>query len=398
MLTPLSERGIEPSVVCLESHPGVEDEVRRMGVPIEVLAVRSPLAVIRDLRRSIHLVNPDVVHTALFEADILGRLAAFGGDVAVLGSLVNASYEPERLYDPNVRRSRLEAARMLDGWTGRHLADHFHAVSQASKDSAVRRLHLHPGIITVVERGRDPHRLGPPGPERRLRARAALGVGDECELLVTVGRQEYQKDQLCLIEALGLLGSRENLVALVVGRSGNATDALTRALSASEVRKRIRLLGHRDDVPELLAAADVFVCTSRFEGLPGAVIEAMALGLPIVGTSISPVLEVVEPGVNADLFPPGDARALAAALASVLDDTERRRRMGVRSREIFQDRFTLRRSTDRMADLYEEVASRGRRRRGLRRLRVPRGGGPQQTRGTSTSSGGLTDTGPEVEI
>ena len=158
-LTPLSDRGIESSVVCLESRPGVEDEVRRMGVPVEVLATRSPKAAIQGIRRSIQSIDPDVIHTALFESDIFGRLAAVGSRAAVLGSLVNASYEPERLLDPNVRRSRLEAARIVDGWTGRHLADHFHAVSQASKDSAVRRLGLDPAVITVVERGRDPARI-----------------------------------------------------------------------------------------------------------------------------------------------------------------------------------------------------------------------------------------------
>ena len=118
----------------------------------------------------------------------------------------------------------------------------------------------------------------------------------------------------------------------------------------------IRSYGYREDVPDLLAAADVFVFPSIFEGLGGALIEAMALGLPIVASDLAAVREVVEEGRNAVLVPSSSPRALADALDALLDDRRRAAAFGARSREIFIERFTADRSTRRMIELYRGVA------------------------------------------
>jgi glycosyltransferase involved in cell wall biosynthesis len=118
---------------------------------------------------------------------------------------------------------------------------------------------------------------------------------------------------------------------------------------------RIHMLGHRDDIPDILAAADLFVFPSLYEGLGGAVIEAMALGLPIVASDIDAVSEVVEAGRNALLVKPAAPAALAAAMTRVLDDAALRMEFGARSRQIFEKRFTVERSTARMVAFYETV-------------------------------------------
>ena len=119
-----------------------------------------------------------------------------------------------------------------------------------------------------------------------------------------------------------------------------------------QTEARVRFLGHRSDVPELLAAADLFVFPSLFEGLPGAVIEAMALALPVVAADIPAVREVVEPGGSAVLVPTRDSAALAEALGSLLEDAERRESFGRRGREIFEERFTLAQSAEKMISFY----------------------------------------------
>jgi glycosyltransferase involved in cell wall biosynthesis len=245
---------------------------------------------------------------------------------------------------------------MIDSWTGRHLTAHFHAVSRAVKESAVRDLGIPADRITVIERGRDPARLRVADPVRRERARRRLGLSERDEVLVTVGRQEFQKGQRYLIEAMAeLSGIRPNMVLVIVGRRGHASEELERVWRETELGDRIRFLGFTEDVPEILAAADLFVFPSLYEGLPGAVIEAMASGLPIVASDIDATREVLEPGRNALLVPPASASHLAGGILRLLCEGETRRRFGSRSRAIFEERFTLQGSVLRMAALYERV-------------------------------------------
>jgi glycosyltransferase involved in cell wall biosynthesis len=117
------------------------------------------------------------------------------------------------------------------------------------------------------------------------------------------------------------------------------------------------LLGHRDDIPEILAAADLFVFPSLYEGLPGAVMEAMALGLPVVASDIAPIQEVVEQGRNALLVPPESSASLATAIERLLGDTQTAAAFGQRSRAIFEERFTLDQCMARRVALYYAILS-----------------------------------------
>lgn len=358
MLPGLVARGVQPRIVCL--HPrreGVEAEVRRQGVPVDVFPGPLP-ARVRRLRRLIAEERPDLVHTAIFEANLTGGLAAARSGRPVLMSLVNTPYETARLQDPHIRPLGLRAARVVDAWMSHRLARHFHAITEAVKNAAVRTLRISPERITVVERGRSPLRLGAPGEERRRQVRWQLGIPAEDHVLITVGRQEYQKGHRYLLQALSLLlPARPRLRLLLAGRSGYATEELTRLHGAFGLKDRVWFLGHREDVPDLLAAADLFVFPSLWEGLGGAVIEAMALGLPVVASDIPALREVVAAGHNADLVPPGSPGELARAIGALLDDPGRAAVWGARGRQIFEMRFTLDRCTARMADLYAKVVA-----------------------------------------
>jgi glycosyltransferase involved in cell wall biosynthesis len=282
-------------------------------------------------------------------------VAAVRTAAAVLTSLVNTTYDRARRADPRVSTAKLSAARLADGWTARHLTHHFHAVSDEVRRAAVAALRISPGRITVIERGRDPGRVGAPSPERRRRARAALGLSEADEVVVNVGRQEFQKGQRHLVEAVGRLPERSHLVLLQAGRTGRVSAELRDLAERSAAAKRIRFLGERDDVPEVLAAADVFAFPSLYEGQSGAVIEAMALGLPIVAADIPALRDMVEPDGNAVLVRPEDAGALAGGISELLDDPRRREEFAARSRAIFVERFGLERSAERFVALYERV-------------------------------------------
>ena len=356
MLPALSARGIETAIVCLgHREEGVEGSVTR-EYDVTFLPASSLPARVLALRGLIKSTRPDVVHTTIFESDVAGRLAAFRLPCAVLTSLVNTSYEPERLADPNVRAWKLAVTRMVDGFTARHLTDHFHAITQAVADSAVRRLGVDPARITVVHRGRDRRRLGEPSRQRRDSMRSALGIDPDALVLLNVGRQDYQKGHLDLLRAFGMLAERHPEAVLVqAGRRGHATAEMERLLAESAWADRVHLVGHRDDVPELLAAADVFVFPSHYEGLGGAVLEAMALGLPVVVSRAAALLEVIEDGGNGLSAPVADPTALAEAISVLLGSATTREAFGRRSRDLFDERFELGRSVSRMAALYESL-------------------------------------------
>ena len=139
------------------------------------------------------------------------------------------------------------------------------------------------------------------------------------EVMVNVGRHEYAKGQKYLLEAMTrLVPAHPRLVLLIAGRSGNSSNELEQFRDQADLTGRVHFLGHQDDVPEILAAADLFVLPSRYEGFPGAVLEAMALGLPIIATNIPALQEIVEAGRNALLVEPAAPTELAQAIETLL--------------------------------------------------------------------------------
>jgi glycosyltransferase involved in cell wall biosynthesis len=299
-----------------------------------------------------------LVHTTLYDADVIGRVAARRRRIPAVTSLVNASYGPEHRADPAVRVWKLRAAQALDALTAR-LAIRMHAVSDEVADRMAQRLAYPRRRIVVVPRGRDALRLGVRSTERRGRARAALGLTDDESLILAVARQEYQKGLDVLVAALTSQSMRDlGARVLVAGRGGSHTDALHAAVARAGLTDRVTFLGARGDVAELLCAADVFVLPSRREGFPGAVLEAMALEAPIVATDIPQTREVV--GTDSALLVPSEAPGpLGDAIFATLDDAQATARRVCAARDRFLQRFTTQAVAAQMAEFYRQSADGG---------------------------------------
>ncbi|MEN8239491.1 MAG: glycosyltransferase, partial [Actinomycetota bacterium] len=177
MLPRLVEDGVTPIIASLRYRDvGFEEEVRDAGYDVRLLPGKGRLSKAWALRRLIQVESPDLVYTSLFDADLAGRLATIGLDVPLVSNLANTAYDPARLADPNIDERRLRVVKWVDGFTSRHMTDHFHAVSQAVKDSTVETLGVDPDKITVAKRGRDSERLGRRSGERTAAARDTLGI------------------------------------------------------------------------------------------------------------------------------------------------------------------------------------------------------------------------------
>jgi glycosyltransferase involved in cell wall biosynthesis len=196
--------------------------------------------------------------------------------------------------------------------------------------------------------------------DRRARLRAELGVRDDQVVVGTVGRLVREKgypELFAAMEALARVEPDRYVLVCVGGDDPEKADRLPPELLEAARTGGVRLLGHRDDVDELLSAFDVFVLASHREGFPRAAMEAAAMGLPIVATDIRGCREVVEPGVNGTLVPMRDAAALAAALMALVDPA-RRAQWGRASRDVAERRFDERDVVRRVFAAYAAVARR----------------------------------------
>ena len=331
--------------------------LRDAGADVVSLAGVGALpAKVRAVSRLVSERRPDVVHTTLFDADVIGRLATLTSRVPVACSLVNAAYGPEQLADPALKRWKVRTAQSIDAITARRVT-RFHAVSTTVARARATRLRIAPGRIDVIPRGRDPEELGIRTDARRAKARAALHASDRDAILLAVGRHEFQKGFDVLLEAFARVHRTHPEARLVVaGRNGAASAGLRDLAAGLGIADRVELLGFRDDVPELLCAADVFVAPSRWEGSPGGIIEAMALGAPIVASDVPAIREVLAEPESGTLVPVDDPPALAIAIERVLagDVPDH----STTAREVFVERYSIDRVAAAMVAFYERVARR----------------------------------------
>jgi glycosyltransferase involved in cell wall biosynthesis len=229
-------------------------------------------------------------------------------------------------------------------------ADRTICVSESEREEAVAV--LPPALrdkLVVIHNGLVPPPL--PRPEDRRRAREALGLDDGAVVAVSVGQLDERKDPLLAVRAAAAARDRGAPIELLL-----AGDGPLLAAARADAGPGVHVLGRREDVGTLLAAADLFLLTSRREGLAYAVLEAMASGLPVVAGDIPGNAEALgEAGV---LLPAGDRDRFAAALERLAADPDERERLGRLARERVERRFAAEEMLRRTREVYEEVAGR----------------------------------------
>lgn len=352
MITPhLVERGIEMHVAYLKEAGGLAPELRDGGAILHSLDHHwGRIGALVPAVRLIRSLSPDLVHTTLFEADIIGRAAARLGGAPVVSSFVTESYGPEHYDNPEYRRWKVRAAQLADAATAR-LVKRFHAVSSASASVMAARLRIAPEKIDVIARGRDRHRLGERTEERRRQARQEFGEGP---LVLAAARHFHLKGLDLLVDAFARVAREVPEARLVIaGRPGPATEDLRRRMERGGIADRVILAGYRDDVPELMCAADVFVLPSRAEGSPGVLIEAMALEAPTVATDIPSVREVAgDDPATALLCPLESVEAMAEAISTLLTDQDQAAALAQAGRRRFLERFAMDATADATVEFY----------------------------------------------
>ncbi|MDH6109081.1 glycosyltransferase involved in cell wall biosynthesis [Kitasatospora sp. MAP12-15] len=354
----LVRSGIKLDVAYLTPSPGgFQPELTAAGATVFGVHHRGRGRTAAALHALVRERRPDLVHTTLHEADVLGRAAALAARTPVVSSLVSSAYDPEHLHALGLRPWRVRTAQAMDAATAQGTR-RFHALTRHVAGAMASRLRIPAGRIDVVPHGRDPELLGTVTPERRVAVREALGLAPDTPVVLAAARQVYQKGLDVLLAAWPqVLRGAPGAVLLLAGSTGPQSPRLHELAAAPGMLGQVRFLGVRGDVPDLMAAADVFAVPSRWEGLGSAAVEAMGVGVPLVCSDVPALRETVRSADYAVLVPPEAPQELAAALSAVLADPAGSVGRVQAARARFLTNFTLHQVTGQMVDFYERSLS-----------------------------------------
>ena len=350
-----SENLYEPKIISLTSAGELGDYLKGIGIEVNELNIKNvfdiPYALIR-LIYLIKLIKPDTIQTWMYHADLLGGLAArMAGNRNVIWGVRSTEVNAGGLSAIVAVR---KACAFLSWWVP-------HSIVCAAEVS--RRAHVSVGYdaarMVVIPNCFDLAGVVATAAQRTaLRETCGFGVNDV--VVGSLGRFNPDKDQKNFVCAAGRLAQQSPHVRfLLVGRdlvAGNAE--LARLLVQTGHANRFVLLGERADVPACLAATDIFCLSSRTEGFPNVVGEAMAMGLPCVVTDVGDAAMLVAD--VGEVVPKEDSVALAQGLARVLEMTpDARQKLGQKAKARIQAEFTIEHARERFETLYEQVIVKG---------------------------------------
>ena len=360
--------GCQP-VVCTFQDGPLRQDVERLGVKVETVPQRRysvvalPLFIVdmvriwKSLAELVKKHNIDVVQTHLLRSlDFLVLLLLYTTDLRlVLWTFHSASFEltADKLprYEWLLTPKKI-SHRLLYRLASR-LGSGFIAVSNKVGKEMVQIIGPIQDRITVICNGVNVERYQKP--VDKIRVRSQLELKANARLIAVVATLKEQKGHRYLIDAMASIVPRHlDLHVLFVG-DGDLREELQVQVKRLNLGDHIHFLGNRSDVPELLAASDLFVLPSLWEGLPKALLEAMATGLPIVASEVSGTVQAMIPNQTGILVPPGDTRRLAQAIERLLSDAVQAQAMGAAARRRVETNFSARKQAGEYLALYRRL-------------------------------------------
>jgi glycosyltransferase involved in cell wall biosynthesis len=330
-----------------------------LDVPVSTLdcrSLRDIMTGVRRLRKEIARFQPHLIHTHLWTANIVGRIAGFLTGTPVISSIHNPEYEPEVLTDTaHLNSKKLFVARSLDKWTARVACRKMLAVSRYVKESASLHLDFPLAKIEVLYNPVDVSDLCSGSVRTRAGVLNELNLPADSLILLNVARVAPQKGLLYAIQSLAEIRRKFPETHLIsVGGKDDATwlARLEEEIEKLGLKNHVHLLGARRDVKDFLYNCDLFVFPSLFEGLGIALTEAMAVGCACVASDIKPLDEFVENEVDGMFFPPRNPAALARAAVNLLENEKKREAIGAAAREKALSLFQPQPAADKLTEIY----------------------------------------------
>lgn len=344
----LERRKFEISVWCISGGGEIADELKQTEIDIKILDIFSyhnPTNILR-LAYLLRKAHPDIVHTHGYFASTFGRLAAILARTPVIVTHAHTTY-----YGFKKRNFLIE--RLLSLFT-----DTIVCVSQAVKRFVVEVEGINEKKTSLIYNGVGEPSFFEVDSDDHVN-RKSLGLEEKDIVVVTVASLTPHKGHHVLINAATVVSKRhKNLRLLIVG-DGPLRNKLEAYAKELRLSSNIVFTGQRKDIVSLLKLADLFVLPStEREGLGIALIEAMAKGLPVIGTKLGGIPEVIEDEINGLLVTPGNPYELATAIDKLVIDRSMRMRMGMNGRKIYEEKFTAQKMIKHIELLYDELLRR----------------------------------------
>jgi glycosyltransferase involved in cell wall biosynthesis len=338
----MRSRGHEVRIVALAPLGPMGLEAQREGIEVESLELERNLGAIPRVLRLVRIVRawrPDVLHSHMVHANLLARAIRPVVGMPALVSTIHSINDGGSL--------RMAAYRLTSG-----LVDRFTIISRLAAERYIAIKAVPARRLQVVPNAVDTDRFRKL-PGARAVLRRELGLGDEFVWLA-VGRFEPAKDYPTLIAAFARLAAVRPASRLLLVGQGSLRSEVEGMVRAAGVEEGVRFLGVRRDIPALMSAADGYLLSSAWEGMPVVLLEAAAAELPIVATRVGGVAEVVEDGSTGLLVRSADPAALSEAMEKMESLTrEARLAMGARGRILVEQRY----GTDRIMETWERLYS-----------------------------------------
>jgi glycosyltransferase involved in cell wall biosynthesis len=336
----LRARGHDARILALAPLGAMGLEAQQAGIPTESLDLKRNLGIIPRFFRLVHIIRqwrPDIIHSHMGHANLIARAARTLAPVPALVSTIHSINDGGPL--------RIAAYRLTNS-----LVDRFTIISQVAAQHYISIGAVPKHRLQVIPNTVDIDRFRRRSAARQV-IRRELGL-DDAFIWLAVGRFEVAKDYPTMIAAFARLATERQKSHLVIAGEGSLRDLILTLIRERGLEQRVHFLGVRRDVPELLSSADGFVLSSAWEGMPVAVLEAAAVGLPVVATRVGGVPEVVEDGTTGYLVPPGDPASLTAAMIKMeLLPAETRESMGGRGRMLIEERY----GTEQVLQIWERL-------------------------------------------
>jgi len=362
ILTHLDRARFRPTVCSLRPFEYVDPIIRNLCGEIICLQVPGPYNIFKavtGLRRVIKKNKIDLLQMGIFGSEFSGLLSAMVTRTPAIALLTTT-------YDLNARlaaspgrgffhRLKWRMIYLIHAILSRAINVRYIALSEEIKRSAIKNLYLPANKVAVIPLGLDPEdfSVGRLSLEAITRVKNSLSLNGAYPVLVNVARLAPVKGQKELLQAMPVILQKFPDARLLLAGDGPLLDELGQLRDEIGLQKQVHLLGRRDDIGAILAAGDIFVFSSYYEGLPGAVIEAMAAGKPVVAFDIPALREVVHDNVSGILVNGRDVVKFASAVIRLAENHEVAIRMGSQARDSAKHQFDIKLNLKKLEEIYK---------------------------------------------